>query len=149
MECYPCRDPPSEFSDNERLESNMKKLMALNRGEIAIRILRAANELGLRTVAVHSWEDRLSLHCFKADETYQIGAGKGPVEAYMDIDPKKIGRTRRGKPVIAPANLPAWWARYQNPAVLAAVGARGARQLIRERLTGMGLQEGKDWWGVA
>jgi len=46
----------------------MKKLLALNRGEIAIRILRAANELGLRTVAVFSHEDRLSLHRFKADE---------------------------------------------------------------------------------
>ena len=54
----------------------MKKLLALNRGEIAIRILRAATELGLRTVAVYSQEDRLSLHRFKADEAYQIGAGK-------------------------------------------------------------------------
>ncbi len=64
----------------------MKKLLALNRGEIAIRIFRAANELGLRTVAVYSKEDRLSLHRFKADEAYQIGDGKGPVEAYLDID---------------------------------------------------------------
>ena len=64
----------------------MKKLLALNRGEIAIRILRAANELGLRTVAVYSQEDRLSLHHFKADEAYQIGAGKGPVQAYLDVD---------------------------------------------------------------
>ena len=63
----------------------MRKLLALNRGEIAIRILRAANELGLRTAAVYSKEDRLSLHRFKADEAYQIGEGKGPVEAYMDI----------------------------------------------------------------
>src|SRR3990170_9104412 len=64
----------------------MKKLLALNRGEIAIRILRAANELGLRTVAVFSKEDRLSLHRFKADEAYLIGAGKGPVQAYLDVD---------------------------------------------------------------
>lgn len=64
----------------------MKKLLALNRGEIAIRILRAANELSLRTVAVYSKEDRLSLHRFKADEAYLIGEGKGPVEAYLDID---------------------------------------------------------------
>ncbi|MCL4855598.1 MAG: ATP-grasp domain-containing protein, partial [Bryobacteraceae bacterium] len=64
----------------------MKKLLALNRGEIAIRILRAANELGIRTVAVYSQEDRLSLHRFKADEAYLIGAGKGPVQAYLDID---------------------------------------------------------------
>jgi len=64
----------------------MRKLLALNRGEIAIRILRAANELGLRTVAVYSQEDRLSLHRFKADEAYLIGEGKGPVQAYLDVD---------------------------------------------------------------
>ncbi|HBY63691.1 MAG TPA: hypothetical protein DEH78_28030, partial [Solibacterales bacterium] len=55
-------------------------------GEIAIRIFRAATELGLRTVAVYSKEDRLSLHRFKADEAYEIGAGKGPVQAYLDIE---------------------------------------------------------------
>ncbi|MGA2590388.1 MAG: pyruvate carboxylase [Bryobacteraceae bacterium] len=64
----------------------MRKLLALNRGEIAIRILRAANELGLRTVAIYSQEDRLALHRFKADEAYLIGEGKGPVEAYLDVD---------------------------------------------------------------
>jgi pyruvate carboxylase len=61
------------------------KLLAANRSEIAIRIFRAANELGLRTVAVYSKEDRLALHRFKADEAYAIGEGKGPVEAYLDI----------------------------------------------------------------
>jgi pyruvate carboxylase len=64
----------------------MKKLLALNRSEIAIRILRAANELGLRTVAVFSQEDRLALHRFKADEAYLVGEGKGPVEAYLDVE---------------------------------------------------------------
>ncbi len=64
----------------------LKKLLALNRGEIATRIFRAATELGLTTVAVYSQEDRLSLHRFKADEAYLIGQGKGPVEAYLDID---------------------------------------------------------------
>ncbi len=64
----------------------MKKLLALNRGEIAIRILRAANELKLRTVAVYSQEDRLSLHRFKADEAYLIGEGMGPVQAYLDYE---------------------------------------------------------------
>src|SRR3954452_1796333 len=64
----------------------MKKLLALNRSEIAIRILRAANELGLRTVAIYSQEDRLALHRFKADEAYLIGEGKGPVEAYLDFE---------------------------------------------------------------
>ena len=64
----------------------MKKLLALNRGEIAIRIMRAATELGLRTVGVYSKEDRLSLHRFKADEAYLIGEGLGPVQAYLDIN---------------------------------------------------------------
>src|SRR5580693_2023411 len=64
----------------------MRKLLALNRGEISIRILRAANELGLRTVAIYSHEDRLALHRFKADEAYLIGSGKGPVEAYLDFN---------------------------------------------------------------
>src|SRR5215467_2437415 len=64
----------------------VKKLLALNRSEIAIRIMRAATELGLRTVAIYSKEDRLSLHRFKADEAYQIGEGKGPVQAYLDVE---------------------------------------------------------------
>src|SRR5216684_4278842 len=64
---------------------SIRKLLAANRSEIAIRIFRAANELGLRTVAIYSQEDRLALHRFKADEAYQVGAGKGPVEAYLDI----------------------------------------------------------------
>ena len=63
----------------------MQKLLAANRSEIAIRIFRAANELGLRTVGIYSQEDRLGLHRFKADEAYQVGAGKGPVEAYLDV----------------------------------------------------------------
>ena len=64
---------------------DIQKLLAANRSEIAIRIFRAANELGLRTVGIYSQEDRLGLHRFKADEAYQVGAGKGPVEAYLDI----------------------------------------------------------------
>jgi pyruvate carboxylase len=63
----------------------IRKLLAANRSEIAIRIFRAANELGLRTVAIYSQEDRLALHRFKADEAYRVGIGKGPVEAYLDI----------------------------------------------------------------
>jgi pyruvate carboxylase len=64
----------------------MKKLLAANRSEIAIRIFRAATELGLRTVALYAQEDRLSVHRFKADEAYLVGQGKGPVAAYLDID---------------------------------------------------------------
>src|ERR1700692_4149036 len=62
------------------------KLLADTRSEIAIQIFRAANELGLRTVAIYSQEDRLALHRFKADEAYLIGQGKGPVEAYLDVE---------------------------------------------------------------
>lgn len=61
------------------------KILVANRGEIAIRVLRAANELGKRTVAVYAEEDKLSLHRFKADEAYRIGAGLGPVAAYLSI----------------------------------------------------------------
>jgi pyruvate carboxylase len=63
-----------------------QKLLALNRGEIAIRIMRAATEPGLRTVAIYSREDRLSLHRFKADEAWQVGEGLGPVQAYLDVE---------------------------------------------------------------
>ncbi len=60
--------------------------MAANRGEIAIRIFRAANELGLRTVSIFAEEDRFSIHRFKADEAYQLDSSKGPVGAYLDIE---------------------------------------------------------------
>ncbi|MBK9137933.1 MAG: pyruvate carboxylase [Verrucomicrobia bacterium] len=63
-----------------------KKLLAANRSEIAIRIFRAATELGLRTVAIYAQEDRFGIHRFKADEAYMVGAGKGPVGAYLDIE---------------------------------------------------------------
>ena len=62
-----------------------KKLLVANRSEIAIRIFRAANELGIRTVAIYAQEDRLSIHRSKADEAYQLNADKGPVGAYLDI----------------------------------------------------------------
>lgn len=62
-----------------------KKLLAANRSEIAIRVFRAATELGMRTVAIYAQEDRLSMHRFKADESYVVGRGKGPVGAYLDI----------------------------------------------------------------
>jgi pyruvate carboxylase len=63
----------------------IQKILIANRGEIAIRVMRAANELGIRTVAIHSREDRFSLHRTKADESYLVGDGKGPVDAYLDI----------------------------------------------------------------
>jgi len=63
-----------------------KKLLAANRSEIAIRVFRAATELGMRTVSIYAQEDRLSMHRFKADESYVVGRGKGPVGAYLDIE---------------------------------------------------------------
>ncbi|MDT8903456.1 pyruvate carboxylase [Anaeroselena agilis] len=66
--------------------NRIKKVLVANRGEIVIRIFRACNELGIRTVAIYSQEDVLSLHRYKADEAYLIGEGKGPVEAYLDIE---------------------------------------------------------------
>ncbi len=64
----------------------IRKLLVANRSEIAIRVMRAANELGIRTVAVYTEEDKLALHRFKADESYLIGEGLGPVKAYLAIE---------------------------------------------------------------
>ena len=63
-----------------------KKILVANRGEIAIRVLRAASELKLRTVAIYTFEDRYSLHRYKADEAYQIGPDDSPLKPYLDID---------------------------------------------------------------
>ncbi|RMF39137.1 MAG: pyruvate carboxylase, partial [Alphaproteobacteria bacterium] len=65
--------------------TTFSSILVANRGEIAIRVLRAANELGKRTIAVYAEEDKLGLHRFKADEAYRIGEGLGPVEAYLSI----------------------------------------------------------------
>lgn len=69
-------------------------LLVANRSEIAIRVMRAAAELGIRTVAIYSHEDRFALHRFKADESYLVGEGKKPLQAYLDIADiiRKIGR---------------------------------------------------------
>ncbi|MEL7258867.1 MAG: biotin carboxylase N-terminal domain-containing protein, partial [Pseudomonadota bacterium] len=72
--------------------AEFNKILIANRGEIAIRIMRAANEMGKRTVAVFAEEDKLGLHRFKADEAYQIGSGPhlpkpmGPIESYLSIE---------------------------------------------------------------
>jgi pyruvate carboxylase len=78
------------------MSPGIRSLLVANRGEIAIRVMRAANELGLRTVAIYSQEDRYSLHRTKADEAYLVAAGRGPVEAYLDIaDILRIAREAR------------------------------------------------------
>ncbi|MFN7351845.1 MAG: biotin carboxylase N-terminal domain-containing protein, partial [Burkholderiales bacterium] len=61
-------------------------LLVANRSEIAIRVMRAAAEMGIRTVAIYANEDRFALHRFKADESYLVGEGKKPIQAYLDID---------------------------------------------------------------
>ncbi len=66
--------------------TRFNKILVANRGEIAIRVMRAANELGKRTVAIYAEEDKLALHRFKADEAYKVGEGLGPVAAYLAID---------------------------------------------------------------
>ncbi len=66
--------------------SNIEKLLVANRSEIAIRVFRSAYELGIRTVAIYTHEDRFALHRFKADEAYQIGKKGEPIKSYLDID---------------------------------------------------------------
>ncbi|EPX79839.1 pyruvate carboxylase [Litoreibacter arenae] len=66
--------------------AEFQKILIANRGEIAIRVMRAANEMGKKTVAVYAEEDKLGLHRFKADEAYKIGEGLGPVAAYLSIE---------------------------------------------------------------
>ncbi|HEY0826763.1 MAG TPA: pyruvate carboxylase [Bacilli bacterium] len=65
---------------------HFRKILVANRGEIAIRVFRACTELNIQTVAVYSEQDKIALHRFKADEAYVIGKGKGPIEAYLDIE---------------------------------------------------------------
>jgi len=66
--------------------TRIRSLLVANRGEIAIRVMRAANELGIRHIGIYSQEDRFSLHRTKADEAYLVGRGKAPVDAYLDIE---------------------------------------------------------------
>ncbi len=71
-----------------------------------------------------------------------------PLQAFFDVDARKVGRTRRGLPVLPGSVLPEWWARCPKPVLLAAVRVRGARPIVRRRLEGYGLKEGQDWWCV-
>jgi len=68
------------------LPTVIKKLLVANRGEISIRVLRAASEMKVRTVAVYTYEDRYSLHRYKSDESYQIGEDSEPLKPYLDIE---------------------------------------------------------------
>ncbi len=99
----------------------IRSLLVANRGEIAIRVMRAASELGLRTVAIYSQEDRFSLHRTKADEAYLVGRDKGPVEAYLDIE--DILRTAREARV--DAIHPGYGFLAENPDFARACAANG------------------------
>jgi len=100
---------------------DFKKILIANRGEIAIRVMRAANELGKRTVAVFAEEDKLSLHRFKADEAYRIGEGLGPVAAYLSIEEV----IRVAKECGADAIHPGYGLLSENPALVDACDAAG------------------------
>ena len=101
--------------------TSFSKILIANRGEIAIRVMRAANELGKKTVAVFADEDRLSLHRFKADEAYRIGEGMGPVAAYLSID--EIIRVARMSG--ADAIHPGYGLLSENPALVDACREHG------------------------
>ena len=78
--------------------TEFNKILIANRGEIAIRIMRAANEMGKKTVAVYAEEDKLGLHRFKADEAYRIGEGMGPVAAYLSASKKSSASPKLSAP---------------------------------------------------
>ncbi len=101
--------------------TEFRKILIANRGEIAIRILRAANEMGKRTVAVYAEEDKLGLHRFKADEAYRIGEGLGPVAAYLSIDEM----IRVAKESGADAIHPGYGLLSENPDFVDACDANG------------------------
>ncbi len=71
--------------DSPNTHRPIRKILVANRSEICIRVMRAAAELGIRTVAIYAAEDRFALHRFKADESYLVGEGRKPIAAYLDI----------------------------------------------------------------
>ena len=87
------------------------KVLVANRGEIAVRAFRAATELGIKTVAVFPFEDRLSEYRLKADESYQIGEVGHPVRAYLDVD----GIIRAAKAAGVDAIYPGYGFLSENP----------------------------------
>jgi len=99
----------------------IRSILIANRGEIAIRVMRAAAELGIRTIAIHSQEDRFSLHRTKADESYLVGEGKGPVDAYLDI----AGIVRIAREVRADAIHPGYGFLSESPEFAEACAAAG------------------------
>ncbi|MCG2841079.1 pyruvate carboxylase [Sandaracinobacter sp. RS1-74] len=84
------------------MKKRIRRLMVANRSEIAIRVFRAAAEMDIATVAIYAEEDRLSLHRFKSDEAYRVGVGKGPLQAYLDVDDIIATALRAGVDAIHP-----------------------------------------------
>src|SRR5467141_3136461 len=101
----------------------LRKVLCANRGEIAIRIFRACNELGIRTVGIYSEEDRVSEHRHKADEAYLVGRGKRPIDAYLGIEEILDLAKQCG----ADAIHPGYGFLSENPAFARACEQRGAR----------------------
>ncbi|MGH7729410.1 MAG: biotin carboxylase N-terminal domain-containing protein, partial [Vulcanimicrobiaceae bacterium] len=101
--------------------ARVHRLLVANRGEIAIRVLRAATELGLATVAIYSQEDRFALHRFKADQSFLVGAGRSPVAAYLDIE----GIVAIARDAGADAIHPGYGFLAENPEFAEAVRAAG------------------------
>src|SRR6266545_4518842 len=90
----------------------IRKLLAANRSEIAIRVFRSSHELGIRTVAIYAHEDRFALHRFKADEAYRVGKPGEPLRAYLDI----AGIVELAKEVGVDAIHPGYGFLSENPA---------------------------------
>lgn len=101
--------------------SQIKKLLVANRSEIAIRIFRSAHELGIRTVAIYTHEDRYALHRFKADEAYLVGQPGEPIRAYLDI-PAIVGLARE---IGVDAIHPGYGFMSENPELARACAAVG------------------------
>lgn len=131
------REYPERFSRNDTRYSVENFLRAkahyLCQGQLAMRdavFVWGAGQMGRR----------ISKHLLR---------NGAQLRAFLDINPAKIGRTLRGLPILALDDFPRLWREAENPALLAAVGSRGARALIRKRLKEWNLEEGSDWWAVA
>ncbi|OWK46940.1 pyruvate carboxylase [Fimbriiglobus ruber] len=105
----------------DSLSQPIKKLLVANRSEIAIRVFRSAHELGIRTVAIYSHEDRFALHRFKADEAYRVGKPGEPIRAYLDIP----GIVALAKEIGADAIHPGYGFLSENASFARACGEAG------------------------
>ncbi len=103
--------------------NSIRSILIANRSEIAIRVMRAAAEMHIRTVAIYSQQDRQALHRFKADESYLVGEGKKPLEAYLDVE----GILRIARDAEVDAVHPGYGFLSENPEFAEAVIAAGLR----------------------